>query len=77
LEAWTANLGTKREYGEFAALLDWIPVPAAARGGIHVLAQVFGTRTETRAFDEIITKAEADWGNATLWLMLRAEAERN
>lgn len=77
LEAWTANLGADRQYGEFASWLDWIPVLAAARGGIHVLAQVFGTRTETKAFDEVITKAEADWGSATFGLMLRAEAEQS
>lgn len=73
LEAWTANLGTERKYGEFADWLDWIPVLSAARGGIDVLARVFGRRTQTEAFDDLIVKAEANWAAATLWLMLRAE----
>jgi hypothetical protein len=77
LEAWTANLGDARKYGEFASWLDWVPVLATARGGLLVLAKVFRVRTETKSFDHVITEEQAAWGTATSWLMLRPEEQLN
>jgi hypothetical protein len=59
LEAYSRNLGTQREHGEFAQWLDWIMPLTLGMRGKYVLAQIFAARTESLVmWDEVATAGE-------------------
>ena len=61
LEAYSRNLGTNREYGEFAQWHDWIMPLAVGMRGTYVLAQIFASRTKSMFMWEQIRAVAAEW----------------
>ena len=61
LNAWTRNLGTAREFGQFARPIDWVEPLVIAMGGLMVLSNVYVYRTGTPEVESIRAAAWARW----------------
>jgi hypothetical protein len=61
LHAWTRNLGTAREFGQFARPIDWVEPLVIAMGGLMMLSDVYAYRTETPEVDSVRRSAWERW----------------
>ena len=68
LTAYTRNLGSAREFGEYAQPIDWVEPLILAMGGLRVLTEVYGYRTDSPELEAVRVAAAAKWDSFRLRL---------